>query len=323
MTDRRDIRLGALMCTASAACYAGLSILGKLALASGLTLTGMLSLRFLGAAAVLAVILVALRQPPFAGRHKLGRLLALGSLLYAPQAALFFTGLTRLPASIAVLLLYVYPVLVAIFDWILNRRLPDRRTVLALIIATVGVALTLYPQPGMVVDPLGASRVGSATGLAVYIVLSEGATQGVGARVGGLWIVLGAGMSFTLAGTATGTLEWQQALAEPLLILGLIVVGTVLPVTLFLAGVARVGPTGASLLSTLEPVFTVALGIVILQETLASLQVVGGAWSGAPSSSQPAIWREAALRPKRVVLLTGRQTGARALIECCSCRAKL
>jgi drug/metabolite transporter (DMT)-like permease len=278
LRDRRDIRLGALMCTASAACYAGLSILGKLALASGLTLTGMLSLRFLGAAAVLAVILVALRQPPFAGRHKLGRLLALGSLLYAPQAALFFTGLTRLPASIAVLLLYVYPVLVAIFDWILNRRLPDRRTVLALIIATVGVALTLYPQPGMVVDPLGALLVlGSATGLAVYIVLSEGATQGVGARVGGLWIVLGAGMSFTLAGTATGTLEWQQALAEPLLILGLIVVGTVLPVTLFLAGVARVGPTGASLLSTLEPVFTVALGIVILQETLASLQVVGGA----------------------------------------------
>jgi drug/metabolite transporter (DMT)-like permease len=55
------------------------------------------------------------------------------------------------------------------------------------------------------------------------------------------------------------------------------VIGTVLSVTLFLAGVARVGPTGASLLSTLEPVFTVALGVVVLQETLAPVQVVGGA----------------------------------------------
>jgi len=278
MTDRRAIQVGALMCTLSAACYAGLSILGKLAFAAGLTLTGMLSLRFLGAALFLAAMLLFWRRATFAGGRTMGRLLLLGGALYAPQAALFFTGLQRLPASIAVLLLYVYPVLVALFDWAINRRLPDRRTMMALGIAMLGVVLTLYPQPGMTVDPLGALLVlGSATGLAIYIVLSEGATRDVGARVGGMWIVLGAGLSFTLAGAATGTLEWQRAQGEPILILGLIVVGTVLPVTLFLAGVARVGPTGASLLSTLEPVFTVALGVAVLHESLAPVQAVGGA----------------------------------------------
>jgi drug/metabolite transporter (DMT)-like permease len=278
MADRRALQLGALMCTVSAACYAGLSIMGKLALASGMTLTAMLSLRFLGAAIVLAGILVLLRQPLSADRKTLGRLLALGALLYAPQAALFFTGLQRLPASVAVLLLYVYPVLVAIFDWALNRRLPDGRTIVALVVAMLGVALTLYPGPTSSIDPVGALLVlASATGLAIYIVLSEGATQRAGARIGAMWIVLGAGISFTLAGAATETLEWRQALNEPLLILGLIVVGTVLPVTLFLAGMARVGPTGASLLSTLEPVFTVALGVVVLGETLAPIQAAGGA----------------------------------------------
>jgi drug/metabolite transporter (DMT)-like permease len=266
------------MCTLSAACYAGLSILGKLAFAAGLSLTGMLSLRFGGAALVLGAMLLILRRPLFAGARTMGRLFLLGALLYAPQAALFFTGLQRLPASIAVLLLYVYPVLVAVFDWALNRRLPDRRTLLALGIAMVGVVLTLYPQAAMRVDPVGALLVlGSATGLAIYIVLSEGATQGVGARAGGMWIVLGAGVSFTLAGGATGTLDWPHAIGEPVLILALIVVGTVLPVTLFLAGVARVGPTGASLLSTLEPVFTVALSVIVLQESLATMQAIGGA----------------------------------------------
>jgi drug/metabolite transporter (DMT)-like permease len=49
-------------------------------------------------------------------------------------------------------------------------------------------------------------------------------------------------------------------------------------VTLFLAGVGRVVPTAASLLSTLEPVFTVALGVVVLGETLSAVQVVGGAF---------------------------------------------
>ena len=118
--------------------------------------------------------------------------------------------------------------------------------------------------------------LGSATGLAVYIILSERATRTAGARLGAMGIAFGAGLSFTLAGAATGSLAWRSALGQPLLIAGLIVIGTVLPVTLFLAGVARVGPTGASLLSTLEPVFTVALGVVVLQESLAPIQITGG-----------------------------------------------
>jgi drug/metabolite transporter (DMT)-like permease len=147
----------------------------------------------------------------------------------------------------------------------------------ALIVAMVGVGLTLAPQSTTAVDPVGAMLVlASATGLAIYIVLSEGPTHAVGARVGAMWIVLGAGLSYTAFGAASGTLAWQAALQQPAIILGLIVIGTVLPVTLFLAGLARVGPTGASLLSTLEPVFTVVLGVVVLHESLAGNQIVGG-----------------------------------------------
>jgi len=275
--DPRATRLGAALCTASAACYAGLSILAKLSFAAGLTLTGMLSLRFGGAALVLAAMLLALRRPLFPGLRPVARLLFLGAILYAVQATLFFRGLERMPASIAALLLYVYPVIVAVFDWLLNRRLPDGRTALALVIAMAGVALTLYPQPTSSVDPAAALLVlGSATGLSLYIILSEDATRAVGARVGAMWIVLGAGLSFGVAGWAGGTLEWGRALAEPGLIAALIVIGTVLPVTLFLAGVGRVGPTAASLLSTLEPVFTVALGAIVLGESLAPIQALGG-----------------------------------------------
>ncbi|HKY84724.1 MAG TPA: DMT family transporter [Anaerolineales bacterium] len=277
--DGRAFRLGALMCTTSAACYASLSILGKLAFSAGLSLTGMLSLRFAGAALVLAIVLALLRRPMFPGSRPTGKLVLLGALLYAPQAALFFTGLQRLPASIAVVLLYVYPVIVALFDWRMNGRLPGRRTTVAMGLALVGVVLTLYPQPTTSIDPVAALLVlASATGLSLYIVLSERATRAAGSRVSAMWIVAGAGLSFTLVGGASGSLAWEVAFGEPALVLALIVFGTVLPVTLFLAGVGRVGPTAASLLSTLEPVFTVALGVIVLQETLSAVQVVGGAF---------------------------------------------
>ena len=54
-------------------------------------------------------------------------------------------------------------------------------------------------------------------------------------------------------------------------------VSTVLPIVLFMAGLARVGPSTASIASTIEPPFTVALAWIVFGETLGPLQLVGGA----------------------------------------------
>ena len=50
-----------------------------------------------------------------------------------------------------------------------------------------------------------------------------------------------------------------------------------MPVLTFLAGLERIGPTNAALLSTLEPAVTVLLAAVLLGETLKPLSLVGGA----------------------------------------------
>jgi drug/metabolite transporter (DMT)-like permease len=209
MADGRAFRLGALMCTTSAACYAGLSILGKLAFSAGLSLTGMLSLRFAGAALVLALVLALLRRPMFPGSRPTARLLLLGALLYAPQAALFFTGLQRLPASIAVVLLYVYPVIVVVFDWRINGRLPGRRTSFAMALALVG-SFDALPPTDDAHRPVAALLVlASAAGLSLYIVLSERHPE---PRVHGsaMWIVAGAGLSYTLVGAALVAWLWRS-----------------------------------------------------------------------------------------------------------------
>jgi drug/metabolite transporter (DMT)-like permease len=58
--------------------------------------------------------------------------------------------------------------------------------------------------------------------------------------------------------------------------LAMVVFSTILPIGTFLAGMRRVGPTAAALLSTLEPVFTVALAALVLGEGLSALQLLGG-----------------------------------------------
>ena len=54
------------------------------------------------------------------------------------------------------------------------------------------------------------------------------------------------------------------------------VVGTALAIATLLAGMARVGSAWASIASSFEPVFTVALGAAVLGDRLGPGKVVGG-----------------------------------------------
>ena len=58
---------------------------------------------------------------------------------------------------------------------------------------------------------------------------------------------------------------------------GIAVVSTVGAVTLFFAGLKRVGPTSASILSTAEPLTTVLLAFIAFGESLGPIQLAGGA----------------------------------------------
>jgi drug/metabolite transporter (DMT)-like permease len=58
--------------------------------------------------------------------------------------------------------------------------------------------------------------------------------------------------------------------------LAIILMATVIPVVTFLAGLKRIGPTNASLLSTLEPVVTVLLAAALFGERLSPLALAGG-----------------------------------------------
>ena len=57
---------------------------------------------------------------------------------------------------------------------------------------------------------------------------------------------------------------------------GIAVVPTMVAISLFLAGLPRIGAARASLLSTLEPVVTVSLAVVLLGDRFSLLQAVGG-----------------------------------------------
>jgi drug/metabolite transporter (DMT)-like permease len=84
------------------------------------------------------------------------------------------------------------------------------------------------------------------------------------------------GASFLLYGAATGSLHALDGAGWGI-VAGCAIVPTVIAATLFLAGLARVGPTRASIVSTLEPATTAVLAALVLGEDLSALRLLGGA----------------------------------------------
>lgn len=273
---------GAALMTLSAAGFASLGVLGKLAYAAGLGLSLLLTLRFALAAGMLLIPLLVIR-----GRSALPPLrltlilLAFGAFGYSIQATLYFIGLQRLPASLCSMLLYLYPVWVALLDWAINRRALGRRVWFAVPLALSGVVLTvglhgLFGE-GLRVDGLGlAAILASTLWYAIYILLLDRLVPGKDTLASTALIAAGAAASFAVFGWAGGALGGNLSLRGFGIVSAMALFSTVVPFATFLAGMARVGPTLASLISTLEPVFTVLLAMLVLGERLTPIQIAGG-----------------------------------------------
>ncbi|HEY8584688.1 MAG TPA: DMT family transporter [Capillimicrobium sp.] len=277
------MRLGALICLASGAAFGAMAIFGKLAYDEGVNVATLLASRFTLAAVLFWALLLA--RGGVAGRLRaLGRrdvalALALGACGYALQAGLFFAALERVDASLLSLLLYTFPAMVAVAAFLLGRDRLDGRRVAALALASAGLVLVLAGAGTGRVDALGAALgLSAAVVYTTYILTSERVAGRVPAALLAALVCTGAAVSLTTGSAALGELRPADvALAGWGWLLGIAAISTVGAITLFFAGLRRVGPTAAAILSTAEPLVTVALAFVVFGESLAPVQLLGGA----------------------------------------------
>jgi hypothetical protein len=86
-----------------------------------------------------------------------------------------------------------------------------------------------------------------------YIVVGAGVMQQVSAVQSSTIIFVSAGLVYAVLALLQGP-NWPTTSSGWWSIAGITIIATIIPVAAFLAGMKRIGPTDASLLSTLEPV---------------------------------------------------------------------
>lgn len=292
----RGLALGIALTVVSAFAFGSGALFAKPVYAADVGWHVLMSWRFLIGAA-LAWLWVASRPGSRAALRRIGRrsiAVAAGlGVLYTGNSATYFAGLETVSASLAALIVYIYPAVVAVISLQIGQPLRGRRAWGALALALAGVALAVGNIDQSSAPPIEGLVLMVASPLiySVWIVLAARLSgedrEGVGsdARAGADPTVAGAIML-----TATATVYWISALAigRPVLpgqipeaawfgIAGVGVVSTFIAVQAFYAGAHRIGAARAALVSTVEPIWTIVLASLLFAESLGPLQLVGGA----------------------------------------------
>ena len=270
---------GALLCLGSAACFSTLGVFGKLAADAGANVATTLLARFGLAAALCWLVLgigggiPAIRRAP---RRVVLVGLGLGAAGYSLQSTFFFTAIENADVSLVSLVLYTYPAFVTVAALALGRAEPSLRIGSALAVASVGLVLVLLTAGTGSLDLRGALfALAASVTYTTYILISDRIVGAVDPFALSTLVLTGATASFAVAGVATGSLELSLGADAWLWLVLIALVSTVVAVAAFFAGLRRVGPSEAAILSTFEPVVTVVLAFLVLGERLTGAQLAG------------------------------------------------
>lgn len=264
--------IGALLIMISAASFGTLAIFARYAYGDGMDIFTVLALRF-SLAAVLMVGWLVLRGEHFPRGRILWQLIGMGALGYVGQSFSYLTAIKFASAGLVALLLYLYPVFVAVLSAVFLKEKFTPLKILALFLATLGAVLTANPKGGGWTGILLA--ITAAAIYSVYIIVGAGVMKQVSALQSSTVIFASAGAVYCGLALVSGV-HLPQTGAGWGAVGAIVLVATAIPVVTFLAGLGRIGPTNASMLSTLEPIVTVLLAAALFAEALPPVTLIGG-----------------------------------------------
>ena len=239
---------------------------------------GATTLTILAARSVAALPLVGLwlywrRQPALLSRRAVP-MLAISGGAFALQSLFYLQAIHFIPVSLAVLLFYLFPIMVVFITWALGDERLTRVRVLGALVAFAGLALALDVQ-GSGISWLGVGLgAAAALSLAINIVGAARMMRTAPAMTVTFNMLLVAAAAYCAALAATGGPIWPNSAAGWAVFLGVIVTGPLAQMC-FYAALTFIGGSRASIIMNGEPITTTALALLILGETLAPVQVMG------------------------------------------------
>jgi drug/metabolite transporter (DMT)-like permease len=272
-SDGRQWLAGLLLALASAALFGALTTLARIAYDGGGNPLTVFFARFWFAAAVMVVFFAVTRRPWHLPPGTRGAVVGVGVAWFCATVG-YISSVAFIPVGLAAVLFYTYPLMVAALAGVVDRAWLPVPVWLAFVVAFAGLLLALGPSSASL-DWRGVALVlFGAASVACTFVFGARAARGLDAWRVTLYSNLIGALLVSVPVAAGAGLAWPALPSGQLAI--------VLATLLFVAAVSaqflalvRVDAAPASMVFNLEPFVSIALGILLLGERLAAIQIAG------------------------------------------------
>lgn len=244
----------------------------------GLTTFSILSYRMLFASILVAVLML-IGRVSFATNLKELRWFAVLGFLYYGSAALLFQAYGGMASGLATTLHFMYPVSVTIIMALVYKQRPSMVTICAIILSLVGVALLCLRE----------SSTGVSSLLSVFLVLLSGVCYAVylvlvstvrrinqqNSQKLTFYVLMFSGAFFMLSTLQGGGLQIIPSASAGINLLLMATLPTLLSNLALVRSVKNIGSTLTSVLGAMEPLTAIIVGILVFDESLRGLMIVG------------------------------------------------
>lgn len=271
MTEGHDRTLaGVGLGVVAAIAFGAVAIVAKLGYRTGAPVMPLLASRFAIAAALLLVVRKVTGSPR-PSKRRAAQLIVLGALGYGFESSLFFAALSKTSAAVVGLVFYSYPLWTTLIALASGLEIFRPRLMVALTLGCAGV-VTIFSLPHTALaGPLLA--LGAAVAVAIYFVIAQVLMTDVPAAAAANYTAAGAAAS--VGAVALLLHHWMPwGAVGYAFLLGAI---TVVAFLALYGAIVRIGSSHAAVAQMLEPVTTVLLAAVVLDEALTARIGIGAA----------------------------------------------
>ncbi|WP_042346487.1 DMT family transporter [Bacillus massiliigorillae] len=191
-----------------------------------------------------------------------------------------FTSMNMISVSVSVILLYTAPAFVMVMSvMFLREKLTTSKIILLCMtlvgcLLVTGLKLSTLDQGNMLGYIIG---IGSGFGYALYSIFGKFAIRKYSSFTVSFYTFLVASIALIPYTRIWEKFSMLMNMKALIYVLGLCLFSTVLAYLLYTEGLKVIESSKASILATVEPLTAMIIGIIVFQESITAIQIVGGA----------------------------------------------
>lgn len=276
-TFKKNVLYATLLVTLSGILYGTLGFLGTQLLKANFSVPNMLFWRFF-IATIWMLLYGAFKQKKFFA--KFGDLryctvaFLVGGFFYS-GSSFYFIASQEIGTGLAMVIFFAYPMFIALYSWMKDIRTINIFSIFSLLTILFGLVL-LKGDESHSISFMGICwALLAALFYAIYVLSGKSFLKKISAINFTTLVCLSCSFLFIISSISTHSFVVPHTANLWIYAISLGVFATAIPIQLMLEGLKIISPLKASIISVLEPVVTLLVGVMCLQEPLTFFQGIG------------------------------------------------